>query len=191
MKTFFVRACKKRKKRRNTFETWTRKRENGFRKNTSKKGEIKEKQKITVPSFDFFPSFYSSSFFISRSFRSRARRARVNHPRVGRKCSSTRFHATNNNLITFLAVLIFDRWRTLFLRPKAKASWKNKNVNSLPKMFSFFGIRFAWKIFHFFGISMKQREREGSIEYLHHLSLFEPDNLQYCFLDPSLEIPPP
>lgn len=75
----------------------------------------------------------------------------------------TRLHATNNNLITFLAVLIFDRWRTLFLRPKAKASWKNKNANSLPKMFSFFGIHFAWKIFHFFGISMKQRKREREI----------------------------
>ena len=47
MNTFFVRAYKKkrRRRRRNTFETWTRKRENGFRKNTSKKSEIKEKQK--------------------------------------------------------------------------------------------------------------------------------------------------
>lgn len=139
----------------------TRKRENGFRKNTSKKGEIKEKQKITVPSFDFFPSFYSSSFFISRSFRSRARRARVNarwpemfidepflffHRETIRL---TRLHATNNNLITFLAVLIFDRWRTLFLRPKAKASWKNKNVNSLPKMFSFLEFASRGKFFTF------------------------------------------
>lgn len=90
MKTFFVRACKKKKKKRKYFRDLDyEKRENGFRKNTSKKGEIKEKQKITVPSFDFFHSFYSSSFFISRSFPSRARRARVNHPRIGRKCSST------------------------------------------------------------------------------------------------------
>lgn len=43
----------------------------------------------------------------------------------------------------------------------------------------------------FWNIDEAKREREGSIEYLHHLSLFKPDNLQYCFLDPSLEIPPP
>lgn len=56
MKTFLVRAQKeKEKKKKNTFETWTGKRGNGFRENTSKKGEIKEKQKITVPPFDFFP----------------------------------------------------------------------------------------------------------------------------------------
>lgn len=61
----------------------------------------------------------------------------------------TRLHATNNNLITFLAVLIFDRWRTLFLRPKAKASWKNKNANSLPKMFSFLQFTLRGKFFTF------------------------------------------
>ena len=83
MNTFFVRAYKKkrRRRRRNTFETWTRKRENGFRKNTSKKSEIKEKQKnhcsLRLTSSLLF--FYSSSSFISRFFRSRARRARVNH----------------------------------------------------------------------------------------------------------------
>lgn len=55
MKTFLVRAQKEKKKKKNTFETWTGKRGNGFRENTSKKGEIKEKRKITVPPFDFFP----------------------------------------------------------------------------------------------------------------------------------------
>ena len=138
MNTFFVRAYKKkrRRRRRNTFETWTRKRENGFRKNTSKKGEIKEKQKnhcsLRLTSSLLF--FYSSSSFISRFFRSRARRARVNHSRIGRKRSSTSpsfvkrdssfsFDGKSDStqlIITFLDVLIFSyRWRTLF--PKNKS----------------------------------------------------------------------
>lgn len=77
----------------------------------------------------------------------------------------TRLHATNNNLITFLAVLIFDRWRTLFLRPKAKASCfinKNKNVNSLPKMFSFRKIRVE-NFSLFWNIDEAKREREREV----------------------------
>lgn len=44
---------------------------------------------------------------------------------------------------------------------KTKASWKNKNVNFLPNgMFLVFGIRFAWKIFHFFwNIELKREKR--------------------------------
>lgn len=76
----------------------------------------------------------------------------------------TRFHATNNNLITFLAVLIFDRWRTLFLRPKAKASWKNKNANSsLRKCFRFRNSLRVENFSLFWNIDEAKREREREV----------------------------
>lgn len=88
---------------------------------------------------------------------------------------------------------------------KTKASWKNKNVNFLPNgMFLVFGIRFAWKIFHFFWNIAEKREEEEEEERVKYSQYSIGICIVYLYsnliiytiafpvsIDPPFEISPP